>query len=484
MKDIICTPLANLFNRSLTEGKFPSCMKLAEIVPLHKGGPPNVPNNYRPISLLITVSKLLEKIMYKRVYNFLSDTNQLYSSQYGFRSQHSCDHAINELLCAIIKNLERQWTTVSIFLDLSKAFDTLEHSTIFKKLERYGIRGQALEWFKDYLTNRNLRVKCRTGDKGSETTSDTYPVEYGTPQGSCLGPLLFLIFCNDLQYHLSYLNCIQFADDTMLYLSHHNVKYLRFMIETDLENISDWFRANKLTLNVGKTNCLVFGKNPPELTSALSINGERMHVTNTTKFLGIWIDNNLNWNQHLEHIKHRLKYRLYMLRKGINMLTTHAKKILYHAQIESVLTYGLGTWGYLINRNQQKTLQILQNQAMRVIEPRMHTSEIYRKHKILTIRQLTQSENFKIWKKLDMGELPKNLSKTLTLDHMNQDLHKQHGYSTRNKTLPNLPNAHSQLYRKSLLFQGLRDFQLLPATIRNERKFKFFVTKCKTFLLN
>ena len=374
LKDIISVPLVQLFNRSLLEGKFPDCMKLAEIVPLHKGGATSAPNNYRPISLLVTVSKLLEKIMYRRVYKFLTDTNQLYSSQYGFRSNHSCDHAINELLCAIIKNLERQWTTVSIFLDLSKAFDTLEHSTIFKKLDRYGIRGQALEWFKDYLTNRNLRVKCRTGEEGLETISDTYPVEYGAPQGSCLGPLLFLIFCNDLQYHLSYLNCIQFTDDTTLYLGHHNMKYLRFMIETDLESISDWFRANKLTLNVGKTNCLVFGKNHPELTAALSINGEQMQVTKTTKFLGVWIDDSLNWNQHLEHIKNRLKYRLCMIRRGINMLTTHAKKILYHAQIESVLTYGLGTWGYLLNRNQVKTLQVLQNQAIRVIEPRLHTA--------------------------------------------------------------------------------------------------------------
>ena len=484
LKDIICVPLSQLFNRSLNEGKFPTCMKLAEVVPLHKGGKMSAPNNYRPISLLLTVSKLLEKVMYKRVYNFLTDTNQLYSSQYGFRSQHSCDHAINELLCTIIKNLERQCTTISIFLDLSKAFDTLEHPTIYKKLERYGIRGQALDWFKDYLNNRNLRVKCRTGENGILTTSDTYPVEYGAPQGSCLGPLIFLIFCNDLHYHLDYLNCIQFADDTTLYLSHHSKKYLRFMLETDLENISDWFRANKLTLNVGKTNCLVFGDNQPELTSALSINGERMHVTRTTKFLGVWIDDRLNWNRHIEHMKNRLKSRVCMIRKGINMLTTHAKKILYHAQIESVITYGLGTWGYLLNKNQQKTLQTIQNQAIRVIEPKLHTADIYKKHKILNVKQLTQLENFKIWKKLDMNNLPCNLSRALTMDHMRKDLSKRHGYSTRNKSLPNLPKAHTKLYRNSILFQGLRDYQLLPASVRNEKMFRNFVTKTKNFLLH
>ena len=483
LKDIICVPLSDLFNRSLTEGHFPTSMKLAEVVPLHKGGKTNALNNYRPISLLVTVSKLLEKVMYKRVYKFLTDTNQLYSSQYGFRSQHSCDHAINELLCSIIKNLERQWTTISIFLDLSKAFDTLEHQTIFKKLERYGIRGPALKWFEDYLSNRNLMVKCRTSEEGTLTTSDIYPVEYGTPQGSCLGPLIFLIFCNDLHYHLDYLNCIQFADDTTLYIAHHNINYLRFMLETDLENISDWLRANKLTLNVGKTYCLVFGDTPAELTASLSINGEHMQVTKTTKFLGVWIDDRLNWNKHIEHMKNRLKSRVCMIRKGITMLTTHAKKILYHAQIESTLTYGLGTWGYLLNKGQQKTLQTIQNQAIRMIEPKLHTADIYKKHKILNIKQLTLLENYKMWKKLEMNILPRNLSNALTIDHMRNDLNKRHKYATRNKCLPNLPNVQTQLYRKSILFQGLRDYQLLPASLRNEGKFRNFVMKSKNFLL-
>ena len=482
--DSICSPLASLCNRSLAEGKFPECMKLAEIVPLHKGGKTTLPNNYRPISLLITTSKLLEKIMYKRVYNFLSETNQFYSSQYGFRSRHSCDQAINELLCTIIKNLEKQCITISLFLDLSKAFDTLEHSTILKKLDRYGIRGPALNWFKSYLTDRHLRVKCRTGENSVETTSDTYQVEYGTPQGSCLGPLLFLIFCNDLQHHLTFMKCIQFADDTTMYACHHNPTYLRYMVETDLANINDWFRANKLTLNVNKTYCMVFGNTNTELTKDLSINGEKLHVTNTIKFLGVWIDNKLAWNKHLNMMKVRVKSRLCMMRRGTNMLTTQAKKILYHAQIESIMTYGLGTWGYLINKGQMKALQTMQNQAIRLIEPRMHTEDIYKKHNILQLRQLIQLENYKLWKKLELEDLPANLSAAMTLDHNKNNLHKQHRYSTRNKTLPNLPKANSQLYRKSLLFQGLRDYQLLPASIRKEQKLHVFIGKCKLHLLN
>ena len=166
------------------------------------------------------------------------------------------------------------------------------------------------------------------------------------------------------------------------------------------------------------------------------------------------------------------------------MLTTHTKKILYHAQIESIMTYGLGTWGYLINKSQLEVLQTTQNQAIRLIEPRMHTEDIYKKHNILNLKQLVKLENYKLWKKLELGDLPANLSAAMTVDHNENNLQKQHKYSTRNKTLPNLPKASSQLYRRSLLFQGLRDYQLLPASIRKERKLHVFTTKCKSHLLN
>ena len=195
---------------------------------------------------------MLEKVVYKRVCTFLDSTNQLYNSQYGFRAKHSCSQAISELVGEVVKNTERNLTTCSIFIDLSKAFDTLEHFTVIKKLERYGIRGQKLLWFKSYLECRKLGIRCTTDQQGKTDISDTYDIEYGTPQGSCMGPLIFLIFCNDISLSLQHMQCIQFVDDTTLYLGYKNSNYLQYCINYELRILQDWFRANKLTLNATK----------------------------------------------------------------------------------------------------------------------------------------------------------------------------------------------------------------------------------------
>ena len=236
-------------------------MKLADVVPLFKSKDRYVESNYRPISLLSTMSKVLEKVVYNRVYNFLNQTGQISDKQYGFRAKHSCEHAVGQLIGSILKNLENKKTTVSVLLDLSKAFDTIKHDIMLKKLDLYGVRGTPLLWFQSYLSERKLRVKCRTTCSNEETYSDTYPIEYGTPQGSCLGPLIFLIFVNDMSLHISDGDIIQFADDTTLIFGHRNTNYLKFCIEHELAVLQDWFYANKLTLNVEKSVYLLFERN-------------------------------------------------------------------------------------------------------------------------------------------------------------------------------------------------------------------------------
>ena len=260
LSESILDPLVLLFNRSLQEGYFPNQMKIAEVVPLYKSKERDQTNNYHPISLLMVISKLLERVVYKRTFQFVTDTGQLYDSQYGFRKNHSCNDAISELLGEILHNLENNQFTVAIYINLSKAFDTLQHSVILKKLECYGIRGKCLEWFTNYFKERYMSVKLHT-KSGEIVKSDLRRVEYGTPQGSCLGPLIFLLFCNDLYLHLDYLSSIQFADDTTLYHGCRHLKLSKFCIESDLAVIDDWFAANKLTLNVGKTVLMLFKPN-------------------------------------------------------------------------------------------------------------------------------------------------------------------------------------------------------------------------------
>ena len=209
-------------------------MKLAEVVPLYKGKEHYLEMNYRPISLLTTISKVLEKIVYQRIYSFLQNTGQLYDNQYGFRESHSCEHAIGQVINGIVKGLENRVSSACMLLDLSKAFDTIEHSIMLEKLALYGIRGNALSCFKSYLSGRSLRVKCRTVSSATNQTSEEYCVDYGTPQGSCLGPLIFLIFVNDLHLHLHDAECVQFADDTTLLFKHKNMCYLQFCVENKL----------------------------------------------------------------------------------------------------------------------------------------------------------------------------------------------------------------------------------------------------------
>ena len=264
--DPLAKVLVEIFNKSMTTGEFPSIMKLAEVVPLYKNKEHYLESNYRPISLFTTISKILEKIMYQRVYSFLQNTGQIYDNQFGFRANHSCEHAVGQAVSSIVKGLENRQHVACVLLDLSKALDTIDHKILIEKLELYGIRGRALQWFESYLTNRKLRVKCRTVSDPSEITSDDYDVQFGTPQGSCLGPLIFLLFVNDLNLNLGIGDCIQFADDTTLVFVHCNLKYLRYCVESELSVIQDWFNTNKLTLNIGKSSYLRFQGLKQQLT--------------------------------------------------------------------------------------------------------------------------------------------------------------------------------------------------------------------------
>ena len=248
----IAIPLSSIINKSLAEGIVPKCMKTAKVIPIFKAKDNQQFTNYRPISLLPSISKVLEKTMHKRLYNFLNSKKILYGSQYGFRKKHSTNQAITELTSKIIDAFDKKKYTIGIFLDLSKAFDTIDHSILTNKLQFYGIRGIALEWFKSYLNDRKQLVEYN----GSQ--SELQEISCGVPQGSVLGPLLFILYTNDLPACFKHSNGILFADDTTVYYSHQDLVLAYKLITDDLEILDDWFKANKLSLNISKTNHVVF----------------------------------------------------------------------------------------------------------------------------------------------------------------------------------------------------------------------------------
>ena len=287
---VLCEPLCMITNQSMHSGIFPDLMKLAEVVPLYKNKSRETETNYRPISLLTTMSKVVEKVVYERVYRFLTKTNQICETQYGFRPKHSCEHAVAQVIGSILKNLEGNKSTIAVMLDLSKAFDTISHKIMIQKLELFGIRGVCLNWFRSYLENRQMRVKCMVTSSQGVTLSKYHTVNYGTPQGSCLGPLIFLIFVNDMRLHLTDVESVQFADDTTILFGHRNENYLRYCVERELATLGDWFRANKLTLNVDKSVFLMFNRRGPGHINQLKLGDSLIHHVASTKFLGVWLD--------------------------------------------------------------------------------------------------------------------------------------------------------------------------------------------------
>ena len=470
----ICKPLSIICNRSMNEGVFPTSMKLAEILPLYKKGDEHLVDNYRPISLLITISKVLEKVLYKRVYNFLDTTGQLYKSQYGFRSKHSCEHAVSELLGNILKGKEKNEHTIAIFLDLSKAFDTLEHSTLLRKLNKYGIRGNAHSWFESYLTDRSLNVKCNVN--GSSGLSELRNITFGVPQGSCLGPLLFLVFCNDLYMHLEMTKSILFADDTTIFNSHRDINYLTWTILHDLEILSDWFKANKLTLNLNKSVCIFFKGGhttgpPPQIT----IDNTAIQYVNYTKFLGIWIDKDLKWTTHTNTLILKLQRNSNMLFRTKNMLSVQAKKILYFAQIYSHLTYGMSVWGPMATRDAIKKLSSIQLKCIKCIGKNKTDT-------FMIVSDLIKFELAKFGWKITNKQLPPSLSTNILTTHCGQTLTKTHRYSTRNKAIPNIPAVKNKLYSASIFCKGISFFSNLPTELKNLKSKSLFYKQTKSYL--
>ena len=330
-----------------------------------------------------------------------------------------------------------------------------------------------------------MRVKYKVDITGNVEYSDTYNVDYGTPQGSCLGPLLFLIFCNDINLHLDFMNVIQFADDTTLYLSNKNLNYLQWCIECDVRSIIDWFRANKLTLNLSKTICLVF--NPPghnKTSVELEFGDVKVKSSDVTKFLGVWIDSCLNWNEHLKQLMIKLKRNLGLLKNLKNFLPKHGMKLLYYAQFYSHMSYGISIWGCMIKKEQLNKIGNLQKKAISLINLNSSVDNIMSEEKILSIDEIIKLELLKIGHQLSVGTLPINLSRDLKKDHLSNSLIKEHNYDTHYKRDLYLPKARGKTYRDSFLYKCILEYNNLSKSLKSVNKMSTFVRLCKKELFD
>ena len=318
-------------------------MYIAKVIPVYKGKQLNASEltNYRPISLLPVIGKILEKIMHQQLSKFLNDNNVLYPSQYGFRKLHNTSFATMDFLDNVARSVDNGEFAFGVFIDLSKAFDTINHDLLLTKLAHYGIKDNVLNWFRCYLTNRRQYVKW------NNSTSETLPISTGVPQGSVLGPLLFLLYINDLPMASRILKVVLFADDSNLLLQGKNCDDMAKMLSKELEIIYDWFCANKLLLNAGKTKLIIFKSRKCRVEAdppAIYLNGTEIKQVPHENFLGLQLDQTVKWYDHTSKVANCISRKIGMMRKVKNFVTNDTLKLLYNSFIQPHLLYGIALW--------------------------------------------------------------------------------------------------------------------------------------------
>ena len=425
----ISYPLKLLFNKSLANGSVPDELKIAKVVPIYKKDSPECFGNYRPVSVLPCLSKILERIVYNRTYDFLTKNEILYKQQYGFRSNHSTYMAVHDFVNNISDAIDKDKHTIGIFMDLSKAFDTIDHNILLNKLYHYGLRGISYDWFKNYLSNRKQFVTYNSCKSPKESVS------CGVPQGSILGPLLFILYMNDICYTSKLLNTILFADDTTVFCSHPNLSTLCKNVNKELKEVSNWFKANKLSLNAKKTNLMYLGtrKQTSDVTDdvehAIYLDGCKLSRVTEAKFLGITIDENLTWKKHVDNFSKVCSRNIGVLSKVKSFLPANTMYTLYCSLVLPYLNYGLLLWGNSSKQNVNKVFKI-QKRAIRVITNSDYlssTKPLFNRLKTLNVFDMYTREVATFMFKYKNDMLPLSFNHFFTIHRDNHD------YNTRNR---------------------------------------------------
>jgi exonuclease III len=397
--------LCLIINQSLLTGIFPSKLKIAKIIPIYKKGDNMIFSNYRPVSLLPSISKVFEKIVFKQIISYFTENDLFFDGQYGFRKEHSTEHAVTELVDRIYDNLDSGKLSLAIFLDLSKAFDMLNHKILLAKLQHYGVTGTSLNWFASYLSERKQFVSFQNYN------SNYIEITTGVPQGSILGPLLFIIFMNDINFSSNIFNFILFADDTTLSspIDHFSFENTFKIINEELQKVNDWLQINKLALNVQKSKFMIFHYAQRRFMIEdhvnLKIDNNNISRVNSFNLLGITLDDNLTWNNHLRILSSKISRTNGLMARLKNVVPCTTLRLIYSSLVTCHLNYGVTLWG-----NNRKRLNIIQKKSIRIItnsKYNAHTEPLFKSLNLLKLDHIYSLQCLKFYYKYINGKLPK-----------------------------------------------------------------------------
>ena len=458
---LIVPILTKLINDSISQSHFPESLKIARVIPIFKSGDKSNVTNYRPISILPVFSKIFERIIYNQLYKFLEKFNILHDNQYGFRKQRSTSQAILDYMQSIYEGLDGGDLVVSIFLDFSKVFDSIDHKILLKKLYSNGVRGVALAWFKSYLENRKQYVNV------NEIESEIRIIPCGVPQGSILGPLLFLIFINDFPNCNSFFKFTLFADDSNLLCksSNRSTGEMRELINFNLIDVNNWLISNKIKINIDKSKFMIFSYRNPIQMNPLIFGEGSIVSTQSIKFLGVTIDENLRFQEHIINLKSSLSRKVGLLYRLNKFLPFEILKLIYQSLILPRLYYGIILW-YSAPQYLVQKLSVIQKKCIRAIcnlQYNTSTGSHFKNLKLLKLEDIYRVNLLNHFHDTLSLNINTNLKSILYPHEI------IHNYSTRNRTDLIQPLVNRTKTQQGFYCRGIREWNSLPAYLKQTR---------------
>ncbi|KAK3094300.1 hypothetical protein FSP39_000043 [Pinctada imbricata] len=362
---IITKPITSMINMSIFTGVFPEKLKTAKVTPIYKKGDKSDPSNYRPISILPTISKLFERHITTQMYDYLKENDLLMKEQSGFRKSHSCQTALTKLTEKWITDIDNGNMTGVSLLDFRKAFDLVNHKILIDKMKYYNFTNETLNWLESYLSNRTQTVHI------GNVSSNLSAITCGVPQGSVLGPVLFLLYINDLPLHVKNSRLDLFADDATLHKANNNLLEIERDMNEDMDHISAWCKENRMVINESKTKCILVGARQkisrlPTTTLSLKVNDKLIDNLTSDKLLGVYIDNYLQFDKHIDEVCKAITQKIALLRRIKKYLGLQHRVLYYNAYILPSIDYCLTIYGNASKSHLDRILK-LQKSAARVI---------------------------------------------------------------------------------------------------------------------